>query len=67
MAMEARDPEQTAMIEIATKARRVGSVLILKSNFIDELDWPAIREDDLRAKELGGSIADGRECRNNRS
>jgi hypothetical protein len=67
MAMEARDPEQTATIEIATKARRVGSVLILKLNFITEREWPAISEDELRAKELGGSVADGRECRNNQS
>jgi hypothetical protein len=52
--MEARDPEQTAMIEITTKVRRVGSVLILKSNFIAEGEQPAISEDELRAKELGG-------------
>ncbi len=32
--MEARDPEPKATIVIATKARRVGSVLISKSNFI---------------------------------
>ena len=36
MAMEARDPELKATIAIATKARRVGSVLILKSNFIGQ-------------------------------
>ncbi len=65
--MEARDPEQTATIKIATRAWRVGSVLILKSNFIAERKRPTISEDELRAKELGGSIADGRECRNNRS
>ncbi len=65
--MEARYPEQTATIKIATSARRVGSVLISKSNFIAERKRPAISEDELRAKELGGSVVDGRECRNNRS
>ncbi len=65
--MEARDPEQTATIKIATKAQRVGSVLISKSNFIAEGKRPAISEDERRAKELGGSVADGRECRNNQS
>ncbi len=65
--MEARDPEQTATIKIATKERRVGSVLISKSNLIVERDRPAISEDEIRAKELGGSVADGRECRYNQS
>jgi hypothetical protein len=67
MAMEARDPEQTATIKIATRAWRVGSVLISKLNFIAKRERPAISEDELRAKELGGSITDGRECRNNQS
>jgi hypothetical protein len=67
MAMEARDPEQMATIKITTRARRVGSVLILELNFIAKHERPAISEDELRAKELGGSIADGRECRNNQS
>jgi hypothetical protein len=65
MVMEARDPEQTAMIKIATKARRVGSVLMLKSNFIAERKQSMIIEDELRAKEMGGSVTGGRECRNN--
>jgi hypothetical protein len=33
-AMDAREPEQQAMMEIMTNAQRVGSVLISKSNFI---------------------------------
>ncbi len=39
--MEARDPEQTAMIKIATKAWRVGSVLISKLNSLPSaiLGW----------------------------
>jgi hypothetical protein len=65
--MEARDPRQTAMIKIATRAQRVGSVLISKSNFIAKHKRSAISEDELRAKELGGSVADGRECRSNQS
>ncbi len=65
--MEARDPEQMAMIKIATRVRRVGSVLILKPNLIAERKRLAISEDELRAKELGGSVADERECRNNQS
>ncbi len=65
--MEVREPEQMATIEIATRAWRVGSVLISRLNFIAERERPAISEDELRAKELGGSVADGRECRNNRS
>ncbi len=52
--MEARDPEQTATIKIATKAERVGSVLISKLNFIAKHDRPTISEDEIRAKELGG-------------
>ncbi len=32
--MEAREPEQQAMMEKTTKAQRVGLVLISKSNFI---------------------------------
>jgi hypothetical protein len=33
-AMEAREPEQQATMDMADKARRVGSVLISKSNVI---------------------------------
>jgi hypothetical protein len=42
-----------------------------KTIFIARRDGHAMREDDLRVKERGGggggSIADGRECRNNQS
>ncbi len=65
--MEAKDPEQMATTKIATRARRVGSVLISKSNFIAKRERPRISEDELRAKELQGAVADGRECRNNQS
>ncbi len=65
--MEARDPEQMATIEVAIRAWRVGSVFMSKSNFIAERKRPAISEDELRAKELWGSVTDGRECRNNQS
>ncbi len=67
MAMEAKDPEQMATTKIATRVRRVGSVLISKSNFIAKRERPRISEDELRAKELRGAVADGRECRNNQS
>ncbi len=50
--MEASDAEQKATMKIAVKARRVGSVLILKSNFIAKRKRPARSRDDLRAREL---------------
>jgi hypothetical protein len=52
MVMEARDPEQKATMKMATKARRVGSVFISKSNFIADRERPARRRDDLRAMEM---------------
>jgi hypothetical protein len=50
--MEAREPEPKATIAIATKARRVGSVLISKSNFIGQ------RKVEGTAMVIDGSRAD---------
>jgi hypothetical protein len=57
--MEARDLEQMAMIKVATRARRVDSVLMSKLNFIAKRKRPVISEDELKAKELWGSVTDG--------
>jgi hypothetical protein len=46
--MVARDPELKATIVIATKAQRVGSVLISKSNFIGRRKGGGHGDDDGR-------------------
>jgi len=58
MAMVARDPEQEMTIAMITRARRVGSVLISKSNFMggDGEGGGAAREGCKRYREREGSV-----------
>ena len=65
--MEASDAEQKATTKIATKARRVGSVFISKTNFMTDRGKGQAMREVSRAKGMKGSGADERECRNNRS
>jgi hypothetical protein len=61
--MVARDPEQETMITITTRARRVSSVMILKSTFMGGNDTGGGNaRGENRAQGLG---AVGMECRNN--
>jgi hypothetical protein len=62
--MDAREPEQQTMMDMTTKAQRVGLVLISKSNFISRGNVAILRmrcRQELGEEEL---IAGGRECRN---
>ena len=65
--MEASEAEQKATTKIATEARRVGSVLISKTNFMTERRRVTRCGRSLEQKGMKGTVADGRECRNNRS
>ncbi len=69
-AMEAREPEQQAMMDITTNAWRVGSVLISKSNFIANLLGQHRKQscnwgEGCRVEKELGELVGGRECRNN--
>ena len=63
--MEASNAEEKVTTKIATKAQRVGSVLISKTNFMTERRRARQSGRSLEQKGMKGSVADGRECRNN--
>ena len=63
--MEASEAEQNATTKITTEARKVGSVFISKTNFMASREQPGQCEGSLEQRE--GSVADGMECKNNRS